>query len=997
MKKFTLLFICTLFFNFSTYAQNFVWAKQLGGTSYEIATSICTDASGNVYSAGTFSGTADFDPGASVYNLTSTAGGTDMYISKLNSSGVFQWAVRIGNASTEYLNGLATDPSGNVYATGSFSGTVDFNPSATITNLASAGGRDIFVLKLTSTSAYSWAKRMGGTLDDQGNAIVVDNSSNVYTTGYYNGTANFNPAGTYTLSNFGAKDIFVSCLNSAGTFVWAQAMSGSADEEGLGISVSGSNLFVTGYFNGSTDFDRQTSIGYLTSFGQGDIFVSRRNTSTGGSGNTVQLGGTSDDRGFSVTNDLSGNVLVTGYFRGLADFDPDANVVNLASTASGYDAFICKLDGTINMYYIWANKIGSASYDVGQSIKTDALGNVYTTGNFGDVADFDPGAGTYSITPGSMDVFVSKLTAAGTFVWAKNWGSTGGGDEGKGIALDASGNVYTTGRFTNTCDFDPGAGTYNLTTAGSDETFVHKLSCTLPSTITTSSINYTLCSGSSATGTINIASPEAGVTYSWNAVGASGVSFSPVTGTTTVMSYTATTSFSVVAIGTNPCGTVSTTVSTVFVNALPVVSASASPTAVCSGSTLTLNGIGANSYTWSNGVNNGVAFTPTASLTYSVTGTDVNGCSNTSTINVGIISNPTITVTGKSVACLNQPNILTANGATSYSWSPGSVVSSTINAQPFSNTVYTVNSQAANGCMSSATFSVSLVLPQTPDICEVSVDSVSQYNNIIWDKTLYNNVDSFIVYREVSTGNYRRIGAQHQSAYSLFIDTARSVGPANGDPNVTSYRYKMQIRDTCGNYSALSPYHNTIYFLTNSSGSFFWNMYNVEFQPLTPISTFDLIRDNNGTNIWTTVGSCAGNQTSLTDPAFSGYPNAIYRVIGNGFSCNATAKTAQQINKSKSNVKNNFNIFTGVSALKKGEIFTIAPNPATEEIIISFNGDIKEITMITVTNVLGKVVLSSEINEGKRVVLPLHELAEGVYFIRVQQGKNYTDKKFIKN
>ena len=174
-------------------------------------------------------------------------------------------------------------------------------------------------------------------------------------------------------------------------------------------------------------------------------------------------------------------------------------------------------------------------------------------------------------------------------------------------------------------------------------------------------------------------------------------------------------------------------------------------------------------------------------------------------------------------------------------------------------------------------------------------------------------------------------------------------------------------------------------------------MYNVEFQPLTPISTFDLIRDNIGNNVWITVGSCAGNQTSLTDPAFSSFPNAIYRVIGNGFSCNATAKTAQQINKSKSNVKNNFNIFTGVSIFNKEDVFSIAPNPASSEIVISFNNDVKELTSVTITNVLGKVVLTQEMREGRNISIPLHELAEGVYFIRVQQGKNHTDKKFIKN
>ena len=1220
MKK--LFTISALLFCIITNAQNFVWAKQLGGAGPDLASSICTDASGNVYTAGTFSGTADFDPGASSFPLTSTAGGYDMYVSKLNSAGVFQWAVKVGNASTEYLNGIATDPSGNVYATGSFSGTVDFDPSAGgTTNLTSFGNLDIFVLKLTTGGGFSWAKRMGGTSADQGNAIVVDNSSNVYTTGYYNGTANFNPAGTYTLSNFGLKDIFVSRLNSAGTFVWAQAMSGSTDEEGLGISLSGSYLFVTGYFTGSTDFDRQTSVGYLNSFGLNDIFVSRRSISTGGSGNTVQLGGTGDDIGYSVTNDASGNVLVTGYFKGLADFDPDVSVANLASLSGGYDAFICKLDGTVNMYYIWANKIGSSSYDVGQAIKTDALDNVYTTGNFGAVADFDPGAGTYTITPGSMDVFVSKLTSAGTFVWAKSWGSVGGGDEGKGIALDANGNIYTTGRFTNTCDFDPSAASYSLTTAGSDEIFVHKLSCTLPSTVTTASNLVPICVGTNATYTIGITSAiENGVSYSWNSVGPAGISFSPSTGINTSITYTASTGFSVVVTATNACGTTTTMVQAitpyalptlsistlpsatvcsgtpvqltasgantytwtgpaavtngiytamytsgiftvtatnvnncvntntvnVLVNALPNVTALASSSAICTGNTATLTAGGASTYTWSSGpqtqnyvvafqgtynvtgadlngcvnsktislivnplpnvtVNpsNGyicsgqtATFTASGATTYAwtggptnatltttvagihtVSGTDNNGCVKTSTANLNVTQTPTvtatqsqslvchqgfvtfnasgaaaynwsngitngvpymfnnlgstpsaqtvsvrgwnggftcpdstivltvtvmpipvITITGNTLTCSGATNILTANGGVSYTWTPGSVLSSTYAANATSPTAYSVIAQDSYGCIGKDTlFTYDLVTPQTPEICEVTVDSLSQYNNIMWDKAAYTNVDSFIVYREVSTNIYKRIGAQDKNALSLFVDTARSVGPANGDPNITSYRYKLQIRDTCGNYSTQSPWHNTVYFITNTTGTFFWNTYNKEFQASTPVSTFELVRDNNATGTWTLVGTSAGTSTSLNDPAYSSYPNAVYRVLANGFNCNPTAKTTQQINKTKSNVKNNFNLIpTGININTLNAAVGLSPNPATSQLIISFNTPITSTTKIMVTDVLGKVVYDAEIQEGNTFVIPVNELSNGVYFVKVEQGKNYTVKKFIK-
>jgi hypothetical protein len=241
-----------------------------------------------------------------------------------------------------------------------------------------------------------------------------------------------------------------------------------------------------------------------------------------------------------------------------------------------------------------------------------------------------------------------------------------------------------------------------------------------------------------------------------------------------------------------------------------------------------------------------------------------------------------------------------------------------------------------------------------------------------------------------------RIGAQDKHSLSLFIDTARSIGPANGNPNITSYRYKLQIRDTCGNYSILSPYHNSVYFISNTTGTYFWNTYNVEFQSLTPVSTFDLMRDNNATGTWTLVGSCAGTQTSLNDGAYTSYPNGIYRVIGNGFNCNPTARTLQQVNKSKSNVKNNFNIPLGIDGGKLIEIFTVSPNPASTELFVLFNDEIKQKTTITVTDLLGKIISNTELYEGNKIIIPVNELTTGIYFIKIKQGNNLKVKKFVK-
>jgi hypothetical protein len=125
-----------------------VWAKGLGGTAADESNSIAVDSSGNVYTTGFFNGIADFDPGAGEANLTS-AGGNDSFISKLDSSGNIVWAKRLGGTSSDSGRSIAVDSSGNVYTTGNFQGTVDFDPGAGEANLTSFGSNDVFVLKLT--------------------------------------------------------------------------------------------------------------------------------------------------------------------------------------------------------------------------------------------------------------------------------------------------------------------------------------------------------------------------------------------------------------------------------------------------------------------------------------------------------------------------------------------------------------------------------------------------------------------------------------------------------------------------------------------------------------------------------------------------------------------------------------------------------------------------------------------------------------------------------
>ncbi|MES2763513.1 MAG: T9SS type A sorting domain-containing protein [Bacteroidota bacterium] len=396
-----------------------------------------------------------------------------------------------------------------------------------------------------------------------------------------------------------------------------------------------------------------------------------------------------------------------------------------------------------------------------------------------------------------------------------------------------------------------------------------------------------------------------------------------------------------------------------------------------------------------------VTYASAGTKTITLYATNFIGQTNTSaafsrTINVYPV--PSVNATSQTI-CGGSTATLVAGGATNYTWTSGQNTA-TITVSPATSTNYTVTGET-NGCSNTAVSSVLVPATTIPDICMVTTDSLFVNNIVFWDKTITSKVDSFIIYREVSTGLYKRIGAQPYATLSRFIDTVRSIGPANGDPNITSYRYKLQLRDSCGNYSALSPYHNTFYFTSiNNTGNFIWTPYEVEGLPLTPVTTCNLLRDNLGTNTWTVVGSCAGTQNNISDPAFAAFPSALWRIDGLGFNCNPTTKTTQQFNKSKSNVKNNFNVpgggFTAINVSELNSIVNLAPNPAKTELQVYFSNTQNVRTEFIVTDVLGKIISKNELNEGNTIVIPVNELANGVYFIKIQQGKNSTVKKFIK-
>lgn len=458
------------------------FAVNLGGTGIDEGRAIDRDGANNIYITGAFSGTADFDPGSGTANLTS-AGNTDIFVAKYNANGAYQWAIKIGGSNVDGGYGISVDGSGNVYVTGTFRGSnVDFDPGSGTANLSAVGNQDVFIAKYSSSGAYQWAIKIGSSNADYGYAIDVDATGDAYVTGYYQGTADFDPgSGTSNISNSGQQDGFVAKYSSAGAYQWAFRIAGSGIDYGYGIRVEGSAVHVVGVYDGTVDFDPSGATANQTSAGMRDIFVAKY-TLAGAYTWAISLGGTDNDYGYGITTDASGNVYVAGYIALTADMDPSGATANLIS-AGGADIFCAKYSSS--GAYQMSFRVGSTGSDMAYGIALDGSGNILVTGVFQGNVDFDPGSGTATLIGSgpSEDAYIAKYSGAGAYLCALKLGG-GSYDYGYGIVADGSGGLLTTGYFNGTVDFDPGSGTINLT-SGSTDVFLAKYgtACTMISSV----------------------------------------------------------------------------------------------------------------------------------------------------------------------------------------------------------------------------------------------------------------------------------------------------------------------------------------------------------------------------------------------------------------------------------------------------------------------------------------------------------------------------------
>lgn len=409
----------------------------MGSKFHDEGWAVAVDSSGNVYTAGYFADTTDFDPGPGKFMMTS-AGGDDIFITKFDFAGKFIWAKRIGGSQHDFCSAIACDRFGNIYLTGDYIGTVDFNPGAGTSFLTSNFDQG-FLLKLNSAGDFVWVKRFGqnGSFSTP-NCLAVDSIGNVYTSGLYTKTCDFDPgSATFNLQSKGGVDIFITKYTPAGNFIWARSVGGPTNSEGL-FSLAldkQNNVYTTGYTYERSDFDP----------GPDSFFFSSPKISTfilklSGAGNFIwakQIVGSSAAR--SIHLDKNYNVFLTGNFEDTVDFDPGAS--KNIFIAQLVDAYILKMDSSGK--FGWVKRIGGKANEFGFEINTDAAGNIYTCGIFSNIVDFDPGSGTYFMQSSSQSTFTLKLSNTGSFIWAKMFTA----DVIESLFIDKNMDVFITGRY----------------------------------------------------------------------------------------------------------------------------------------------------------------------------------------------------------------------------------------------------------------------------------------------------------------------------------------------------------------------------------------------------------------------------------------------------------------------------------------------------------------------------------------------------------------------
>lgn len=369
------------------------------------------------------------------------------------------WVRHLG-ASGQGLMGvsMAIDSNKSVIVAGLFRGTVDFDEGPGVFNITSNGDQDFFVTEYDSAGNFHWAKNIGGALGDQIKEMKLDQKGNIILMGMFQGTVDMDPGVGVVNATAIGSDAFVIKLDNNGNYIWSKQWQVYSINT-MEIDIN-NNILLGGDFGGPADFDPGIGIYTLTAGNlYSDLFICKIDEN----GNfkwAKQMPNQSSAQlqELSMESDSKGNIFLGGNFTESMDFDPGIGVTILTSNGDA-DGFVVKLDS--NGIFSWAKQLGGSGTDRIWSVELDNTDRVLLTGQYHGTVDFDPGPNTYDLSnPTYRGCFIVKLENDGAFVFAKTFN---GEAFGECIVTDAQNNIYISGGFYNTVDFDPGIADHTLT------------------------------------------------------------------------------------------------------------------------------------------------------------------------------------------------------------------------------------------------------------------------------------------------------------------------------------------------------------------------------------------------------------------------------------------------------------------------------------------------------------------------------------------------------
>jgi hypothetical protein len=792
---------------------NLLWSRIIGGSAIDNGVGIAINKSGSIYITGTYQKIADFDPSPSIYTLTTLYNSYNTFIAKYDLNGNFVFAKPIECDDAIFGFSIEIDDSSNVYLSGDFKGTADFDPSvftATLTGygFSSNPQYDCYFAKYDSLGNYKYVRQIGGAGDDGNTLMSIDSIGSVYISGLFSGSVDFDiTSGVYILNSLTGYN-FLAKYDAAGNLLYAKNIAVNAITSSKKDKVG--NVYIAGYFYGTADLDLSSALGTFTSQpGYYSSFFAKYDSN----GNYIfsKVFDTKGYSGISLDIDTTNSIFIGGSFSGTVDFDDSPSVANLSSMGS-IDAYVAKYTASGN--YAYAKAFGGTLDDRITPVCVSRNGsNLILSGTFNGVVDFDPSASIAPLNSGTLaGLFIASYNscmfpATQTSFNALNFCEA----NSTNLIAQSSGVINWYSSLSSSISLSTGSVyTTPILSASNYSYYIEGSTCSSGRAMQVVNVNPTptiivnsgyVCFGNSYT-----LAPSGAQTYT-------------ITGGLSVVSPTISSSYSIIGTSTSGCVALTPAIANLTVLTLPLISTTND--SLCLGQSYTIQASGALNYTYSSGT---PIISPTTTASYSITGTDQLGCvsSNIAVANIVVKPIPIISATNGTI-CEGDAFTFNPTDATSYSYPIGGPI-----VTPTVNTNYIIIGLGNNQCTSTLTISVNVnsspnISINNGSICAGNFFTLSPSGGQSYSVTGNNWVvspSSNITYSVTGTSSLGCVSATPAisaiTVYSLPIISASSGSICRGDTFVILPSGADTYSYSTGSQS-VSPINTSVFYVNGAN------------------------------------------------------------------------------------------------------------------------------------------------------------------------------------